>query len=204
MKRKRDLRQVTIDWIVKGLKKPGKTGTGLAKALDLPQPRIPEIKKGIRLLKVSELSKAAAYLEEPVPPELIDSTEGQLATQPVPHLSWVSAGEMKRDVVADEQIGTIFIAGLPPGDWIALTVRGDSMDRISPPESIIFVNRRDKTLVPNGLYVIDDGEGNATYKRYRSGPPRRFEAVSTKEIEPIYFEQEPTIIGRVRRTILDM
>lgn len=127
-----------------------------------------------------------------------------LAEQAVPHISWISAGSMMRDDVADEALGTLRVNDLPPGDWIALTVRGDSMDRISPPDSVIFVNRRDKALVPNALYVIDDGEGNATYKRYRPGPPMRFEPVSTNtELEPIFPEQEPTIVGRVRRTVLD-
>ena len=205
MRRKRDPQRTTIEWIVKGLEKPGKTTTGLANALGLPQPRVSEMKRGARLLKVTELSKAAAYLEEPVPSELIETADAPGGTQSVPHLSWISAGLMRREDISDEQIGMLYTSGLPSGDWIALTVQGDSMDRISPPESIIFVNRRDKKLVPNGLYVIADADGNATYKRYRTGPPPRFEAVSTRaDIEPIYPEQEPTIIGRVRRTILDM
>jgi phage repressor protein C with HTH and peptisase S24 domain len=99
----------------------------------------------------------------------------------------------------------ITLTDLPKGDWIALRVDGSSMDRISPPESIIFVDRSDKNLVANALYVIDDGEGNATYKRYRPGPPPRFEPVSTEvEHEPIYFDNEPHIIGRVRRSVLNM
>lgn len=122
----------------------------------------------------------------------------------VPLLSWISAGAMMRDDVADEALGTINLADLPDGDWIALVVRGDSMDRISPPESKIFVDRRDKQLVPNALYVISDDEGNATYKRYRPGPPMRFEPVSTNPAnEPIFPEREPLIVGRVKRSVLD-
>jgi hypothetical protein len=78
------------------------------------------------------------------------------------------------------------------------------MDRISPPESIIFVDRRDRKLIPNGLYVIADEEGNATYKRYRPGPPPRFEAVSMNQAhEPIFPAQEPLIVGRVKRSMID-
>ncbi|MEO9230889.1 MAG: S24 family peptidase [Devosia sp.] len=122
----------------------------------------------------------------------------------IPLLGWVSAGVMMRDDVSDEALGHIAVADLPPGDWIALKVVGDSMDRISPPESIIFVDRRDKQLVPNGLYVIADEDGNATYKRYRPGPPMRFEPVSVnKDLEPIFPEQEPQIVGRVKRSVLD-
>lgn len=115
----------------------------------------------------------------------------------VPLLTWVSAGAMSRDDLSQEAIGTIAVADLPPGDWFALEVVGDSMDRISPSESRIFVNRADKKLIPHACYVIDDGEGNATYKRYRSNPAR-FEPFSTNpDHEPLYPDNEPTVIGRV-------
>lgn len=115
----------------------------------------------------------------------------------VPLITWISAGGMTRDDIAQEAIGTIAVCDLPQGDWFALTVRGDSMDRISPPDSVIFVNRKDKQLVANACYVIDDGEGNATYKRFRPNP-MRFEPVSTNPThEPIFPDNEPTIVGRV-------
>jgi transcriptional regulator with XRE-family HTH domain len=123
----------------------------------------------------------------------------------VPILSWVSAGIMLCEDAIDEAIGTISVGDLDPaGDWIALRVTGDSMNRISPPDSVILVDRNDKRLVPNACYVIDDGTGAATYKRYRSSPPR-FEPVSTNAVhEAIFPENQPTVIGRVKKTILDM
>ena len=122
----------------------------------------------------------------------------------VPHLSWVSAGAMMSDDAPDEAIGTIEVAGLPPGDWFALTVRGTSMDRISPPDSIIFVDRKDRQLVANACYVIGDGEGMATYKRYRPGP-MRFEPVSTDNThETLFPDNEPTIVGRVGLSMIRM
>jgi phage repressor protein C with HTH and peptisase S24 domain len=88
--------------------------------------------------------------------------------------------------------------------WIALRVDGDSMDRISPPGSIIIVNTNDKKLVPNACYVIADSDSNVTYKRYRSNPAR-FEPVSTNpRHEPIFPDGEPEIIGRVKKSIIDM
>lgn len=121
----------------------------------------------------------------------------------IPLVSWVSAGDL-RNLAMDEALAVVKMAGLPPGDWIALKVQGDSMDRISPPESIILVNRADRRLVPNACYVIDDGDGNASYKRFRPNPVR-FEPVSTNKDLPTFFpENDPTIVGRVRKTILDM
>jgi SOS-response transcriptional repressor LexA len=127
----------------------------------------------------------------------LGSSEVHPEMMAVPLLSWISAGELTRDDVAQEAIGTIAVADLPEGDWIALEVKGTSMDRISPPGSNIVLNRKDKRLVPNACYVIDDGEGNATYKRFRPNP-MRFEPVSTDPShETLFPDNEPTIVGRV-------
>lgn len=128
-----------------------------------------------------------------------------IPTLNIPFIAWVSAGSMMREDVSDEAMGSLRVADLPAsGDWIALKVVGDSMDRISPPESVIFVDRKDKYLVPNACYVIADDEGNATYKRYRSGPTR-FEPVSTNAVhEPIFPDNDPIIVGRVRRSVINM
>jgi len=131
--------------------------------------------------------------EEPPPPKSI----------PVPLLAMVSAGLLMNDISQDDRLDTHYAANLPDGDWIALKVEGSSMDRISPPESIILVNRADKELVPNACYVIADEDGNATYKRYRPDPPR-FEPVSTLEHSTIFPSHEPVIVGRVRRSVIDM
>lgn len=123
----------------------------------------------------------------------------------VPIVTWVSAGKLTPIDPSNDMIGTIRVGALDPrGDWIALEVEGDSMDRISPPSSIILVDRRDKRLVPNACYVIADGDNQVTYKRFRPNP-NRFEPVSTNPAhEPLFYDHEPAIIGRVKKTILDM
>lgn len=125
----------------------------------------------------------------------------------VPLVSWVSAGTFEGvdSVWPDiEDFPMIQAIGLSNGDWFALTVEGDSMDRISPPGSVIFVNRRDKKLIPNGCYVIANEQGEATYKRYRPSPDR-FEPVSVNpNLDPIYPDGAVIVIGRVRRSILEM
>ncbi len=119
-------------------------------------------------------------------------------------VSSVSAGALLRDDISDEALGSVSAPDLPPGDYIALRVEGTSMDRISPPDSVIIVNRADKRLVANACYVIADEDGTATYKRYRPGPDR-FEPVSTfDEHKTIFPDHEPTIVGRVKMTMLEM
>lgn len=158
-----------------------------------------KIIKGRRILDAKEMIEISEITGFPLP---VDEAS---PPRTVPLVSWVSAGALDREHIADDLLGKIVVADLPAGDWIALRVNGTSMDRISPPESIIFVDRHDTKLVGNACYVIDDGEGNATYKRYRPGPPPRFEPVSTDPAnEPIFFDNEPRVIGRVRRTILNM
>lgn len=125
-------------------------------------------------------------------------------THQVPLIATVSAGALMSEDFRDDIISTLTVGNIGPGDWIALKVTGDSMDRISPPNSIIIINRRDKRLVANACYVIADEDGGTTYKRYRPDPIR-FEPVSTNpQHEPIFPDHEPTIIGRVKRSLIDM
>ena len=58
------------------------------------------------------------------------------------------------------------------------------MNKISPPDSIIFVNLRDKRLVTNGCYVISDETGRATYKRWRPNDNPPFQPASYLDIPP--------------------
>lgn len=129
----------------------------------------------------------------------------KLGSLSVPLLTWVSAGAMAQDDAQQEAIGEIDASDLDPkGQWIALRVEGDSMDRISPPGSVIFVNLKDRRLVTNACYIITNGDGEATYKRFRANPPR-FEPVSTNPAhEPIFPDGEPTVLGRVRRSTIEM
>jgi SOS-response transcriptional repressor LexA len=126
----------------------------------------------------------------------------------VPLISWVSAGPLGQTEAIEQYADAPRVSGPDldeGGDWIALRVQGDSMDRISPPDSIILVNRRDRRLVPNACYVIADHDGSATYKRYR--PPNEWAPVSTNpEHKPFKLRAgaEPVIIGRVRKSIISM
>lgn len=129
----------------------------------------------------------------------------------VPLVSWVSAGRMgeSQSVEIDDidELPSIHAPDLDPsGDWIALRVDGRSMDKISPHDSIIFVNRKDKNLVDRGIYVFADGEGGATFKQFRY--PNRLCVMTTKtdDYKDIVIEDGnmPEVVGRVKKTILDL
>lgn len=166
--------------------------------------QLSRFENGEREPRVDELLRIAARLRVPWQEFIQAASTGWLA---VPLISKVSAGQLiqhPRLEALDEEYHHIYSADLPAGDWIAMRVEGSSMDRISPPESVIFVDRRDKQLVPNACYVIDDPEEGATYKRYRPDPVR-FEPVTfTEGHKTIFPENEPRVLGRVKRTVLDL
>lgn len=123
----------------------------------------------------------------------------------VPLLSWVSAGAMQAvshsDELADAQM--IPASGLGNGDWFALSVEGDSMDRIAPSGSIILVNRLEKAPLPRKFYIFLQGE-EATFKRYADNPPR-LEPFSTNPAhEALFPGKNLTVIGRVRRVLIEI
>ncbi len=172
----------------------------LAERAGLSTTYVWRMERGERNVSLKNLQKLADALGV-APSELIESKP----VADVPILSWVSAGMMARDDVQQDVVGEIRMSDLDPrGEWIALRVVGDSMDRISPPGSLILVDLTDKAPVPNACYIITDGDNQATYKRFRSNPPR-FEPVSTNPShQPIFPDGEPAVIGRVRRSLIDM
>jgi len=152
------------------------------------------------------LSRLAEVLECDVEWLLHGAPSSAAGARRVPLISWVSAGRPEApDSVTDlDGCEILEMSGLPDGDWFALNVEGDSMDRISPPGSVIVANRRERQLVPNACYVIALEDGSATYKRYRASPSR-FEPVSINPAhEAIFPDGAVRVIGRVRRSILEM
>jgi SOS-response transcriptional repressor LexA len=202
MVRKPTASEVFVRWLNAGLAKPGKSNSELGRKLGIPQSRISEMRKAVRQPKATELRTIAEYLEEDLPAELVPA--GPVITT-VPVLALVSAGKLDDNGCEGEVLRHIALGGLDAkGDWFAFIVQGDSMDRISPPGSVIIMDRKDRRLVPNGCYVVADAQGNAAYKRYRPAPDR-FEPVSTNPThEPIFPKNDITVIGRVRRTLLEM
>lgn len=166
----------------------------LEAGLDLTTKKLPQIARALSV-PVSDLDENF-------------SQEDEVAAQTVPLISWVSAGMLETPeipVSTIEDSKRAAAVGLDPnGEWIALKVKGDSMDLISPPDSMVFVNLKDRRLVANACYIIQDDEGKASYKRYRPG---KWEPVSANKKHKTYVvkgDHGPKVIGRVKRTVLDL
>lgn len=129
----------------------------------------------------------------------------------VPQISWISAGQLA-SANADlpvEDMPLLAFVDLGRGEFFALRVQGDSMDRVSPEGSIIVVNRADRELVAGKCYVFAI-RGETTYKAWRpgrSGEPPYLEPLTTNTAlnKPIFFKgKSPPVVGRVYRSIIDL
>jgi SOS-response transcriptional repressor LexA len=209
--------QDVLERVEKRLEAVGLTAQGASVRAGLSKDAIRNMQRAARSEKRRGVStrtiQALAPVLETNAGWLLDGTGDEHEIDPMvssaPLISWISAGALVTPdaVLEAENARRVYAPDLDPaGDWIALTVEGDSMDRISPPDSLIFVDRRDRRLVPNACYVFGDGEGGATYKRWRPDPPRIEPVTTNPSHEPTFLAsgREPLVIGRVRRTVLDM
>lgn len=159
---------------------------------------------GKRYAKAFKVSFEWLYFGKGEPTDL-DEAEPVSAID-VPLIPMISAGQLTTHdgVTSFEDFPTISALDLPEGDWIALRVEGDSMNKISPPGSIIFVNRKDRRLVQNGCYVVSDELGNSTYKRYRQNDDPPFQPASYHSVDAPELDGAISIVGRVRRSVIEM
>lgn len=194
----------------------------LASRLDLRPDAITRIanvdaksKKEPRRVGAGELIKIIEFFDEmgvnDVPAairQFVKENAGDLVR--VPLLSWVSAGKLRGDLaqpipVAD--VPLLAFSDLGRGDFFALKVEGDSMDRLSPDGSVIIVNRLDKTLIRGKPYVFAV-RGKATYKLWESSDDvHRLEPYSFNPAHKAIFPKrdgDMEVVGRVRRTMFDL
>lgn len=129
------------------------------------------------------------------------------ADMEVPVIAWVSAGQVADigDVAEIGELERITVSGLPPGDYFATDVVGDSMDRVSPEHSRIIV-RVDQSRPINGGFYLFSLHGGTTYKRFYDDPVIRFEPFSTNPANrPIYPRPEEwLVVGQVVRSFIDL
>ena len=80
-----------------------------------------------------------------------------------------------------------------------------SMDQLSPDGSIIVVNRAEKTLVAGKPYVFSV-KGDCTYKLWHRDPDYLAPFSTNPTNQPIIPQRKRhlSVVGRVRRTVLDL
>ena len=146
-------------------------------------------------------------------PYVVDGTGRRLIDEPdpladmveVPILSWVAASLFSEVPSIEAPEGVLYLTGLGRGDFIALVVRGDSMDRIAPEGAHIIIDRCDTDLVARDFYVCStDDHARATFKRFVPDPDRLAPFSTNLEHEPIMLSRPPRVLGRLTRVINDI
>lgn len=206
-------------WVESSLLHSSMTQTALAEKLasrlrvEFDRSKVNKMVLGKRKVAADELLAIEEATGYPAPAALRESPEPQQKGKPkilsVPLLDNVTAGKLRASSsqIPVEDVPLLAFADLGRGEFFALRVEGDSMDRISPDGSVIVVNQADQVLVAGKPYVISQ-RGEATFKVWRSDPPR-FAPYSTNPLhEPIFVksktEAERMVVGRVKRTVLDL
>lgn len=166
---------------------------------DIDRAAVNKMVKGTRDVAADELLAIEAITEYPVPSPNVGTI--------VPELDWVSAGKLTepKSQIPFEDVPLLAFADLGPGEFFALKVQGDSMDRLSPEGSTIIVNRADKVLV-NGKCYVFSVRGQTTYKRWNADPAYLAPYSWNPQNEPIFIKKikDIEVVGRVRRTVLDL
>ncbi|MGI3128596.1 S24 family peptidase [Nitratireductor sp. PBL-C9] len=135
-----------------------------------------------------------------------EEAEEDRSDMDVPLLSMVSAGHLREQtaITTDDIERWVRVADMPKGEWIALTVEGDSMDRVAPDGAIVLVNRADDRLIDGRYYIFSHGNGAATFKRYRRNPERLQPYSTNPDHTSIPVNGDLYVFGRVRRIITDV
>jgi SOS-response transcriptional repressor LexA len=126
----------------------------------------------------------------------------------VPLLDSVTAGRLASPAsqIPVEKVPLLAFADLGRGEFFALRVEGDSMDRYSPEGSVIVVNKADRTLLNGKCYVFAI-RGETTYKMWQGGDMPHLAPYSTNPVnKPIFFKRKGDleVVGRVKRTLMDL
>lgn len=157
------------------------------------------------------LGYSAKWLFEQVGPKIIakavtDSDTKRIISVPV--IDEVTAGNLRtpNSQLPEKEWKKVAASGLPPSEYFALKVVGNSMDRFSPEGSLIIVDRNDRRLVSGKAYVFMVND-ETTYKLWYDGDPPQLDAASTDPTHrsrPVKRRRDLAVIGRVRRTMLDL
>lgn len=124
----------------------------------------------------------------------------------VPLIDWNDAEALQNPVAKAKakNMQRHFLSDSSKGDFFATRVEDDSMDRISPVGSTILVDRADRELQDGKCYLFSLG-GVVAYRMYRAEKvPHIAPYTLNMDHQPALLDDSTLVIGRVRRSILDL
>ena len=148
--------KMDVEWIRRGLEKPGKTQRGLAEKLGLDPAAVNRLLKGGRQLKADEVALISEYLESPAPISRLREINRAPSPEPdrIPVLGTAEGGEegwsLWNGDVVDHVARPPSLTGSPNG--YACYVTGTSMEPRYHPGELIFVHPGKPVMI--GSYVL--------------------------------------------------
>lgn len=149
------------------------TQKSLSDHLRIAPARVTEVLKGERRIQQSEMPAVAKWLglsesDDAVAPSIL---EGAMPVASIPLLGEVPAGPWREAIRTSHHFIPAPQPGMPKSAY-ALTVSGDSMDKIVQDGATIIIDPEDRDLFDKWLYVVRNDDGEVTFKQYRENPAR--------------------------------
>jgi len=115
----------------------------------------------------------------------------------IPVIGLVSASAWAQAVEDPQYLMPAPSPDMPPQAF-GVIISGDSMDRVLPPGSVAIVDPQDLDLVSRGVYIVMNGDGETTVKRFMP-EPARLEPDSFNDKHKTIFPGRDTfsVVGRV-------
>jgi SOS-response transcriptional repressor LexA len=114
----------------------------------------------------------------------------------LPLLGSVPAGNWKEAIRDARGTVTVPDPSVPPSAY-ALEPEGDSMDLVVMEGGRIVIDPDDRELFAGRYYVIQNAEGETTFKQYKEGPPRLVPCSSNPAHQEIPMGEAFKVLGRV-------
>lgn len=175
------------------MKERGYNQADLAELLGIDPTAVSKRLTGKRAFKHDEMLKVQAWLGGAAENAGLEGGEVRF----VPIIGQVAAGNWREAI--QQPSGQMPVPANVAKNTVALQVQGDSMDLEIEDGGIVLVDLDDRALFPGRLFVILNGEGEATFKQFEADPAR-LEPRSTNPAHTtiaIGDGQPFTVLGRV-------
>jgi hypothetical protein len=173
-----------LDWIKKGLEQPGKTQTGLARALGRAPSAITNLLKGTRDLKQREVETIARYLETAPPGEYTELEDEGDPDRTVRVVGYVGAGAKAHYyAVAQGDLDAVPAPGNATENTVAVEIRGDSLGPVFD-RWLVFYDEVRRPVTPDligKLCVVGLADDRVLVKEIRKGRNGLFDLASNSE-----------------------
>jgi transcriptional regulator with XRE-family HTH domain len=180
-----------LEWIRRGLEKPGKTQSGLAKAMRVSPSAVTQLLKGRRDLKYREVRPIMEYLGV-TPPEMgepaFEEPGSDYQSGTVPVVGYVGAGAATHYyAVSQGELDRVAAPESANADTVAVEIRGDSLGKLFNQWLVFYddVRRPVDHALHGKLCVVGLADDRILVKRLRAKGGGLFDLISNTDEEPI-------------------